>query len=474
MEDSYDKVPYHTKVNFDMHPDRLAAIGRLAGMEPAPVDQCRYLEIGCGTGAHVISLAHYLPRSRFVGVDLAETAIAEGEQERRVLSLDNLTLRAGDLREISAEWGEFDYIAAHGVYSWAPPDVRDALLRVCRERLAPEGVAFISYNALPGRRARQYLQDLMRFHVRGIDDPEQRVSRARWSVQFLLEKAYLPEPWKALLQAEAERLTEVSGNQLFHDDLAAFSEPIYFLDFVAAATRNGLQYVGEADTPEMFDIAGILKDVTSDLLDREQYMDFLKARMFRQTLSCRADRHLTRPAIESCLDRFLFSALTRRFDDGHIQGMRGMRIKPVQESARNVAAALGEMYPQPVSFADLAPYAGDEAALRDILSGMVMSGFADIHVYEFPFEETVTERPRASRLARHQARESVAVVNACCKIVSLDEIGRRLIQLLDGSRTHEKIAADLAKTQGAPPMTEIVKHLPASLEWMARAALLEG
>lgn len=474
MTESYDQVPYFSRINFDMHPDRLAAIGRLGGMEPARADQCRYLEIGCGSGAHLVSLAYYLPGCRFVGVDLAETAIAQGEQARRDLELANLTLRAGDLREISGEWGEFDFIAAHGVYSWAPPEVRESLLQVCRERLAPEGIAFISYNTLPGRRGRQYLQDLMRFHVRNIEDPEQRVSQARWSVEFLLKNAFLPERWRSLLQADAERLTKIADNQLFHDELASFSEPIYFSDFVAAASRHGLQFLGEADTPEMFDVGQFLKDVTSDLLEREQYMDFLKARMFRQTLLCRADRSLARPALESGLERFLFSALSHPQEDGHILGLRGVRIRPVHDGARNVAAALTEMYPQPVSFGDLAPYAGGEAALRDILGGMVMSGFADLHVHDFPFQETVTERPRASRVAQYQARDSGSVVNACCKIVSLDEVGRQLIQLLNGERTHQKVAADLARIPGAPAKDRIAQHLPASLEWMARAALLEG
>jgi len=474
MVESYNDVPYHSKVHFDMHPDRLAAVGKVAGMEPAPVEQCRYLEIGCGTGANLIGLAYYLPRARFVGVDLAENPIAEGEIARRELQLDNLALRAADLREIDAAWGEFDYIAAHGLYSWVPAEVQKALLRICRERLAPEGIAFISYNTLPGRHARQYLRDLMMFHTRAIEDPAQRILQARASVQLLLSKGRLPEPWQALLSKEAEKVAATPDNQLFHDDLGLSSEPLYFSDFIARAAAHELQYVGEADPFEMFDPGGLLTDISEELLDREQYMDFLKARMFRQTLLCRAERNLSRPSLEDCLDGFLYSALTRTLDDGQIQGLRSIRIKPVHEASRSVAAALGEVYPQPLSFADLVPYAGGEAALRDILTGMVISGFADFHVYDFPCQETVTDRPVASRLARYQAHESSMVVNACCRSVNLDEIGRQLIQLLDGTRSHEKIASDLARMTTDPGIKQIRKHLSGSLEWMARAALLEA
>src|SRR5208283_1848814 len=106
---------YETAARFETHPDRLAAVGRLCGMEPAPVERCRYLEIGCGNGGNIVAMAYLLPESRFVGVDSAEASIAEGERMREVVGIGILTLRAGDLRDIGAESGEFDYIVAHGV-----------------------------------------------------------------------------------------------------------------------------------------------------------------------------------------------------------------------------------------------------------------------------------------------------------------------------------------------------------------------
>jgi len=299
------------------------------------------------------------------------------------------------------------------------------------------------------------------------------VEQALWSVDFLLSKSRLPEPWRNLLAKEADALRAMPDYQLFHDDLAAHSDPVYFSDFVTHAARHSLQYVGEADTPEMFDPTGLLRDISADLLNREQYLDFLKARMFRQTLLCPADRALSRPALQDLLEGFLFSSLTRTLEDGQIQGLRGIRIRSSHQASANVAAALGEMYPEPLSFADLEPYAGSREALLDILTGMVMSGFADLHVYNFPFQTTVTERPRASRLARSQARDSSTVVNACCRLVNLDEIGRELIQLLDGTRDQAQIAKDVSRAPGAPSLGEIVRHLPTSLEWMARVALLE-
>jgi tRNA G46 methylase TrmB len=92
-QSTYNQILYETVARFAMHPDRMAAVARLFGMHSAPVDGCRYLEIGCGNGSHIVGLAYHLPQSRFVGVDLAEVPIAAGERMRAALDIGNLTLR---------------------------------------------------------------------------------------------------------------------------------------------------------------------------------------------------------------------------------------------------------------------------------------------------------------------------------------------------------------------------------------------
>ena len=120
MNNPYDQVSYRTFPRRQTHPDRLAAIARFFGMKPAPVTACRVLEIGCGNAANLIPLAYHLPESRFTGIDLAAAPIAAGCTMARDLGLSNIDLRVADLRELGAEMGEFDYIFAHGLYSWIP------------------------------------------------------------------------------------------------------------------------------------------------------------------------------------------------------------------------------------------------------------------------------------------------------------------------------------------------------------------
>src|SRR5438093_4154914 len=136
---TYDEVLYPSHTHSQTHPDRLATIATLFGMTPAPVDGCRVLELGCGDGGNLIPMAFGLPGSEFVGIDLAARPIGSGQALVEALGLKNITLRPLDIMQISSDFGRFDYIIAHGLYSWVPPAVQDKILAICKANLAPEG-----------------------------------------------------------------------------------------------------------------------------------------------------------------------------------------------------------------------------------------------------------------------------------------------------------------------------------------------
>src|SRR2546423_1022358 len=117
---AYDHVLYPSLAHVQTHPDRLATIAALFGMQTAPVEKCRVLELGCGDGTNLISMAYGLPNSEFVGIDAAGRAIAAGNEMIRDLSLHNVRLEQLDLVKFAAEGNPFEYIIAHGVYSWVP------------------------------------------------------------------------------------------------------------------------------------------------------------------------------------------------------------------------------------------------------------------------------------------------------------------------------------------------------------------
>ena len=171
-------MPYPGHPFAQTHPDRLATVATLFGLQPAGPPECRLLELGCGDGGNLVPMAYALPGAAFTGVDLSAAALARAAAQRDALGLENLTLARADLTALPA-LGTFDYVVAHGVYSWVEPAARDALLAACRARLAPHGVAYVSYDVLPGGHLREITRQMLRWHLREIDDPAERIAQAR-------------------------------------------------------------------------------------------------------------------------------------------------------------------------------------------------------------------------------------------------------------------------------------------------------
>lgn len=470
----YDEVPYTTFPRIRTHPDRLAAVGMLFGMKPAPVAACRVLEIGCGDASNLVPMAYLMPESRFTGIDLAAAPIGAGRAAAEALELPNLSLLVCDLKDFDTEGQQFDYIVAHGFYSWVPPAVRERLMEVCAACLSPQGIAFISYNAFPGRHIRLMLREMMQYHTRRLTEPEERIEQARWFLKFLMDSRIASTQWRTVLEQEARLVLDQLPGTLFHDDMAEINDSFYFWEFIQHSARHGLQYLGEAVPHEMFDQRGSLDWLDDDVLEREQYLDFLRARRFRQTLLCRDNVPLQRKVEPKHMEKFWFLSRAKETEGGQIEGENGVSISAVNQAAAQVAGALRDAYPLPLAFEELLPYAGGREALQEILFGMATFGFAELHAYGFPCQETVTAVPRASRLARYQAERSSYVTNACYQTFMLDAVCRRLVVLTDGTRTHEELAHALAAVEGAPPPEAVHGFVHDTLEWMARIGLMEG
>src|ERR1019366_3689360 len=136
----YNQILYPTHVYPETHPDTLARTAVLFGMDPPPVQQCRVLEIACGDGGNIIPMAFELPHSEFVGIDSASIPIQHAQRVIERSGAKNVSVRALDLMEICRDFGTFDYIIAHGIYSWVPEAVQDRILGICRYHLSPIGI----------------------------------------------------------------------------------------------------------------------------------------------------------------------------------------------------------------------------------------------------------------------------------------------------------------------------------------------
>jgi len=467
---SYDAVPYPSHAHPQTHPGRLAVIGRLFGLQPAPANRCRVLELGCGDGANLIPMAWSLPQSQFVGIDLAAQPVAHGNDMLRGLGLTNIRLLQGSIAEINGDWGHFDYIIAHGIYSWVPPEIREHVLEICRDGLAPQGIAFVSYNTLPGCHLRTMLREMMLFHVRGLESAEQRIEQSLAFVHFLAEAQDTEDDYRRWLRAEAGRILEHSRGHLYHDELAELNEPFAFTQFMADAARHRLQYLGEADYFEMSDhifkpsVRQTLGQLSANRLRREQYLDFLKCRRFRQTLLCRGDARLqTDPQAESVTRFFVSSTVECTSDpvaepaDSHrvFESPKGATVETDFALGQAALMILNELWPLPVAFGELLeqatarlgqnlPGAPADPAMRDRLSEFLLqlygAGIVTFRTEMPPLSPRVSERPAASPVVRWQAQRGEFVTSIFHVTVKVqDEIGRQLLTWLDGNHDRDAL-----------------------------------
>jgi SAM-dependent methyltransferase len=323
---AYDLFEYPGYAHPATHPARLEAIARLFGLRPGPAAQSRVLELGCGDGGNLLSLAQALPGARLVGIDVAASAVERGMRLARAAGLENVELRCMDLEELPEggelfEAGSFDYILSHGVYSWIPPRARVALPAGVRRYLAPMGVAYVSYNAYPGSYLRDMARDILGYHVRDVEDPQRKLAAAQELMQTIVAIEE-PSPYAQVLREHMDRMLRYSTALLFHDDLAEISTPFYFHEFIEHANHHSLAFLAEADLFEsqmrdVPDSAGrLMEGLPDDVVVREQYLDFFKNRMFRQTLLCHEEAPVSRELDDRTIERLWISSSARVEEGG--------------------------------------------------------------------------------------------------------------------------------------------------------------
>jgi methyltransferase-like protein len=429
------------------------------------------LELGCGDGGNLLSLAQALPGASFVGIDAAAGAVARGSELARAAGLRNVELRQGDLVELpeTEGMGSFDYVIAHGVYSWIPPRARVGLLAGVRRHMAAEGVAYVSYNAYPGSYLRDMARDVLDYHVREIDDPRARLEAAQ-SLMATIVAFEQPSLYAQVLREHMERMLAYPDALLVHDDLAEISTPFYFHEFIQHATHHRLAFLSEAnlfesqlrDVPESAE--RLMERLPDDVVVREQYLDFFKNRMFRQTLLCHADAAVSRELDERQVERFVVcsQARAREPEQGGDEDTEtfvtpdGFSLSTSEPLVRVAMHALAQAWPGAVDFTTLldtaTEAAGDEAPrelvaarLRTVLLQAYLARIVILQTAPPPLRAQPDERPRASPLARAQAETGMSLVSSLLHAnASLEgELEHRLLALLDGTRDREALGETL-------------------------------
>ena len=473
----YDTVPY------DSHPfpqsavEHLEVLAFLFGLDaPAPA-RARVLELGCAAGGNLIPFAARHPEARAIGVDLSTVQVSQGVAAISHAGLSNVELRAFNIADIDASFGQFDYIICHGVYSWVPGPVQDAILRICSENLAPNGVAYVSYNVYPGWKAREIVRDAMILRGGPRDTPEEKLSYARGMLEFLEQSA---RPDSVLKKTLEEAMPIVRGSNsyyLLHEFLEPCNEPCYFKEFAARADARGLAYLCDAEPSTMF-VQNYGEKVRDPLLREcggsqimmEQYLDFLVNRTFRQTLLVKQERardirYRLDPARVRALE---FAGVFATEDGGALtldareqpcNAIRNLKVTLRLPAHKAVAQVLETSYPASASAEALIeaaarltgePRDAVERVVMAMLEELLILGALRIRRTPVPAATEVSGLPQALQTVRGasglalSAGANAQACNQWHEPVGLTLLERSLLPLLDGAHSHEALAEHLA------------------------------
>ena len=485
---NYDALPYTSDPFPRTHPSLVGAIARLFALEAAPLGEARVLELGCAAGGNIIPLAARNPNASFVGIDLSSAQVEAGRARIAQLGLSNIELRCESFSDAAAPDAAFDYIVCHGVYSWVPAPLRDTILRICRASMSPRGVALVSYNVLPGWRMLQALRDCFLLHASPDADPRRRVAEARALLQLLPQACPEAGPYKDFLTAQAETLLKSSDDYIAHEFLDDVNEPCSFRDFVAAAQRQDLAFLAEAELPSMIvanyppAMAETIRKVGGNqLIATEQYIDMVSGRTFRHSLLVAAGRapRIDRRLASARLDGLHFIGgadltLTREPGGATLARPAGRRLHTGSAPLADALAQFVERFPASSSIDDLVQAlpaatrnAEGRALVREGLFNMVLNGLATPRMDAVSAVARAGAKPVACPMARAEAaRGATSVVNLRHERVELGPSAQAVLPLLDGSRDAAAIAAAMAAAGRAPA------NLDALLAALSRAGLL--
>jgi SAM-dependent methyltransferase len=505
-ENTYDVLPYEDFTFPQTHPEHLYCLTGFLGHAAPHPSRARVLELGCASGANLVPIALDLPEGRFVGIDLSSQQIAEGRALVERLGITNVVLEARSIADLDIASASFDYVICHGVYSWVPDEVRAAILATCARVLAPNGVAYVSYNTMPGWSLGRTVRDYLLMHTAPDSSPRARVAAARAALTVFAEGlAARIDPASVALRHEVESLAHVGDSYLFHEYLEEANVAMYFRDFVDAARRAGLAYFADADPSSIVREALARRhDDPREAITHEQTVDFFRKRRFRASLLTRTDAgaRAVQPDLSRVVSFHLASTVELAGDPAertlhadaplaftHANGSFTLR-DPIAKAAMVV---LVEAVQRPVAFETVC----DEVARRTRITDPVRIASAlarELDLVDRVFDRTIelragparyeieaSIRPIACPLARDQAARGSVVTNCRHAQLDVDAFTCALIPLLDGTRDRSALAARIAALPHAGDLADLDRspgtlagRIEGALDWLAANALLVG
>lgn len=486
---SYETVPFPGRPIAWTHPAALSLVSLAHGGRGLSLDgPLRVLEVGCGDAANLVALAHFDPKSTFVGLDSSRRALDDAERAVAALGLENLTLVHEDLA-IHEPDGVYDVVIAHGVYSWVGLEHRAALRALMRRALRDGGLAYASFNAEPGWSVRGRVRDaLVRERPGGLEEARARLQALR----TLIDDD--GGAWGGLLAHELELARDASDAYLAHEYLSPHNESFWVGDVARDFEAEGLHYLGEAsfDRPAGFvppDLRERARAVTSDRIALEEHLDL---RLFRQHRG--AVFSTEAPSSEGSFgalveSAFLASPLARQNDPFDITagavepfvGSLGREVRVGAPVLKMALLLLADRYPEGISLPtlrarceerldDLGVSTGpsDFEELGPALTRLATELQVELRLHAPPLRLEPGERPCATPLTRWEARSGEVFTTPLHTSLPREPIDAAIVQRLDGARTRQEVAEAVAAgvADGTIPMEGAPAGLARIAPWV--------
>lgn len=425
-------IPYLRGFKPMLAPAWLDFVALLGGVRPpARSDGFLWCDLGCGQGVSAAILAATHPRGEFHGIDAMAVHIDHAAGLAAEAGAGNAHFHAADFAAaLDRKLPPFDYIVAHGVYSWVDPATRAQLRRFIDRRLKPGGIVYLSYNALPGWTGDLPFQHLARaLAARARGDSAARFAVAARLIARLAAAGAAPLRSSYIVRELRERPADYPAGYLVHEFLHAGWQPLYVSELRSDMAEIGLAPVGSAILLENFDrwvLGRRARRLVGEIADpdlRELVRDFVIDQRFRCDVFARDAASLDR----SEQRRLLFAAglalarppaaLTYRAPTpaGHLDYGN--------PAARAIVAALAAGSRR---LADIPPGA---AAARDLLgNALALCAAGDVRPVETG-RAPVERLNRALRRRLGTAEEIPVIALPCGTALELDH---RLFATLEG------------------------------------------
>ena len=499
-KNTYSELLYKSNPFNYTVPALLEANGKLYGLTPKDSRKARVLELGSSFGGNIITQALYNPEAEYVGIDLTAEQVRKGNEIIEKIGLTNIKLIEKNILDVNEDFGKFDYIIVHGVFSWVPENVKDKIIKICNENLNEEGIAYISYNTYPGWKEPDKIREMMIYANKyfpeiSLGDKNQR---GKAFISIVAEQMKLYEDIvekKGDFIKQIEELLEMQDYYVAHEYLESFNHPLYLNEFVDLIKKENLQYVSDValrlsiiSTYNQDTVNKLQQLSQGDHVIKEQCLDFILDTKFRRSLICKNSQsgklNFSESFPNEILDSFI---LSMRYTKEELETLN-------EDNVKEIMLHLAETPYKSFDIMDAMKYWENNtkeedkseekknevlANLRKFVLNSMINGKIKFYCSEneiIPYEENqvyISEKFRnyIKTLIVGEGSGLVGIANSRNEIISdLNDVDVIVADILSEPRTENEIIKKLSKTtiyrtmpNGEKQEVEASEYLPESI-----------